>query len=326
MSDLLEEDLRETFAEHDARYDPAPALARLRARAYPSGVTRTRRLWLPVAALSSMVAAGIVAVVLVLSSGASVAYAGWTPMPTTPTPAALSAAVAKCRQTGQCVGRRVLTDARGPYVALIYLAGGQFSSFVTAGRNSSSGFSGPIPGAPGRAQLGAPSMATPIPPSDISAAAKREAEVARLTALQGELAAHRGSPSHLALRFHLPGLAQQLHGETGTQAIVDIKRRITEIMQHPATPAHPQISENRRSASDAGYALGRAGGDVSAVTFKFTNGKTVDTTVEHGWYFAWWPWTGFPTSARITTATGTLESPMPGKQCRQDPSNCAFVG
>jgi hypothetical protein len=50
--------------------------------------------------------------------------------------------------------------------------------------------------------------------------------------------------------------------------------------------------------------VGMAGRHVSAVTFDFTGGLTVDATVRDGWYFAWWPTLDNPTSVQITTTSG----------------------
>ncbi|HWE58604.1 MAG TPA: hypothetical protein VG228_02830 [Solirubrobacteraceae bacterium] len=50
--------------------------------------------------------------------------------------------------------------------------------------------------------------------------------------------------------------------------------------------------------------FGMAGNNVSAVTFDFTDGLTVDATVQNGWYFAWWPNLDHPTTVQITTSSG----------------------
>jgi hypothetical protein len=51
-----------------------------------------------------------------------------------------------------------------------------------------------------------------------------------------------------------------------------------------------------------------AGNNVSAVTFDFTDGPTVDATVHNGWYFAWWPNLDNPTSVQITTTSGQTQT------------------
>jgi hypothetical protein len=82
------------------------------------------------------------------------------------------------------------------------------------------------------------------------------------------------------------------------------------------------------------YAPGQAGSDVSAVTFKFANGKTVDASVKNGWYFAWWPWISTPTSVTVTTNSGTTTSRLSSSNaqsvavipgCRPGSSGCVFV-
>jgi hypothetical protein len=54
--------------------------------------------------------------------------------------------------------------------------------------------------------------------------------------------------------------------------------------------------------------FGMAGNDVSAVTFDFTDGLTVDATIQNGWYFAWWPTLDQPTSVQITTTSGQTQT------------------
>ena len=72
----------------------------------------------------------------------------------------------------------------------------------------------------------------------------------------------------------------------------------------------------------------RAGSGIAAVTFVFSDGSTVDATVENGWYFAWWPNLNQPTSVRATTRFGlTLSSPMPSAGCRPGSGACSlFAG
>lgn len=345
MNDLLEDSLRDIYAVYDASYDPTPALARLQAHAYRPRRSRRRRLWAAVGASGAALTGGAVTAVLLLSSGASVAYAGWTPVPTTPTPAALSAAIAQCKQAAshvldpalraavaqssadQCSGQPVLTDARGKYVAVLYAEGGQVNEYITANNGGGSSTGGSIPVAPGADQLSSPNLAGATPPqSESELAEKREREIANLQELATELQGFKGSPSQLALqKFHFAGLAEQIQGDTDAQAIAVVQQRVAAMLQR--LHGSPQTNTSQISAPDPfGDAYGRAGSDVSAVTFAFANGKTVEATVENGWYFAWWPWTGFPTSAQVTTASGTINSPMPGQQCTQQPSSCAFVG
>jgi hypothetical protein len=74
------------------------------------------------------------------------------------------------------------------------------------------------------------------------------------------------------------------------------------------------------------HVSGRAGRDVLAVTLVFPGNRTVQATIEHGWYFAWWPGSDWPpASVVVTTSSGTVRSPMPGKDCQARPRVCVFT-
>jgi hypothetical protein len=121
MSDLLEDDLREAFADRAARITPE-ASARLRAVDYHprSGRLSSRRARSALGALSLSGAAAVVGAVVLLGSSAAPAFAGWTSSPTTPLPGQLAAAQQHCTAGS---GTPVLTDTRGPYTASIYADG-----------------------------------------------------------------------------------------------------------------------------------------------------------------------------------------------------------
>lgn len=74
------------------------------------------------------------------------------------------------------------------------------------------------------------------------------------------------------------------------------------------------------------HLYGLAGTDISAVTFVFAKGVKVGATIQHGWYFAWWPSSDLPTSVRVTTKTGTvITSRMPwAGGCRPGTTGCLF--
>ena len=75
------------------------------------------------------------------------------------------------------------------------------------------------------------------------------------------------------------------------------------------------------------HVYGLAGRDISTVTFDFATGASVRATVTHGWYFAWWPGLDYPTSVRVTTASGALRvSRMPRAGCKPGRSACVFAG
>jgi len=121
MSDLLEDDLREAFADRAARITPE-ASARLRAADYHprSGRLSSRRARSALGALGLSGAAAVVGAVVLLGSNAAPAFAGWTSSPTTPLPGQLAAAQQHCTAGS---GTPVLTDTRGPYTASIYADG-----------------------------------------------------------------------------------------------------------------------------------------------------------------------------------------------------------
>ena len=87
------------------------------------------------------------------------------------------------------------------------------------------------------------------------------------------------------------------------------------------------LSSTGSATGSETWALGRTGHDVLAVTFVFKHRPAVSTRVKNGWYMAWWPGaiSTVPISVRVTTKTGTVDSPMPGPQCKAHPSSCAFT-
>jgi hypothetical protein len=115
------------------------------------------------------------------------------------------------------------------------------------------------------------------------------------------------------------------------------KRLVQELKHRPITRA-TFIQWARFNAGDGyGYwALGQAGSGITAVTFAFAGHKAVTATVEHGWYFAWWPWMSDPTSVTVKTSTGTVTAAMrnawpggygsrPYPVCKPGSNGCMFV-
>lgn len=116
MSDLLEHDLQEAFAERAARITPQ-ASDRLRAVDYrPRSRRRPARRVIGAVGLSGVAAAA--GAVVLLASSAAPAFAGWTARPTAPLRGQLAAANQACG-----AGTPVLTDTRGPFTAAIYANG-----------------------------------------------------------------------------------------------------------------------------------------------------------------------------------------------------------
>ena len=77
--------------------------------------------------------AGVIAVVLSLLSGATTAFAGWTPQPTTPSAAQLASTESYCASNVPWPGLPLkLVDARGPFTFVVY-SDGTSNDFCTTG-------------------------------------------------------------------------------------------------------------------------------------------------------------------------------------------------
>jgi hypothetical protein len=148
----LETDLRTALHERAARVHPSREL--LGADYRP----RTRRVW-PAVAISGGLATGaaVLTAALLLAGGASTAFAGWTPRPTTPTAGQLAAADAFCAKNVPFPGLPLkLTDTRGPFTFEVF-SDGSSNDFCTTGPSfvNASGLSTspPVTVPPGRLYL-----------------------------------------------------------------------------------------------------------------------------------------------------------------------------
>jgi hypothetical protein len=87
-----------------------------------------RGLWSAVAAGAVALSAAVAAVVVLLSAGAPAAYAGWTAVPASASPSAVTTAVHRCYRTagspGVVFGRPVLSETRGRSTAAVFVVGG----------------------------------------------------------------------------------------------------------------------------------------------------------------------------------------------------------
>lgn len=291
MSNTLEHEVRVALKERAASLRPEVLERLARIDYLPPSRQRprwlvSRRQW---PAGGAALAAGTLAAILLVSSGAPVAYAGWTPTPTKPTPAAVAATAAACNREGSRLsGQPVLTDARGKYTALIYVSGDRAHDCISDGSpdHSSSGFDNlRLKAPPGPDQLGLP--------------------------------ASYGASA--------PGFFRSVHPN---QPLPPQFQRLLQQVHNPTLRAMREATF--RSMVDSGTAsrlYGPAGSHISSVTFTFANGVAVDATVQHGWYFAWWPSFDYPTSVRVTTKSGaTITSPMPSRGCRPGTSCSLFAG
>jgi hypothetical protein len=277
VTDVLEQDLRAALAERAACMpDASDAIGRLRHVDYRSRHAPSRRrrrpawlpLWPALGGATAALGAGIATAIVLLSSGAAPALAGWTPVPTTPTPAALAKVTKACRWASgpllrrAMTGKLVLVDQRGRFIAELYTAGIYAGVCISGGRRDDTGGGGDTVvlhfyAAPGPDQLGMPD-----------------------------------------------------NGGGGTLGF---------------------DSSNPHQYGLVRHAFGLAGKNVRAVSFRFAGGSVVKATVEHGWYFAWWPNMNYPTSVRVRTTSGTIRSPMmptggQGRGCRFGARRCVWSG
>jgi hypothetical protein len=288
MSDTLEQDLRDIYAEDAQRYETTGAEARLSAINFGQRTNHRRKVGM-LGGVSVALAAGIAAVVVFVASGGSASLpplkgtsyslAGWKSVPTQNSAGLLRSATRVCDQSvaklayikaldprqhrrETAIGfiltkseiasvENILTDVRGKYVAVLALDDN--APYVCIDGN----------------RVG-----------------------------QG-LAIFRANT--------MPGTAQ-----TG--------------LLSPARVIHiggnTYASGTKVTGLEAGnHAYGRAGSDVTAVTFGFANGRTVDASVENGWYFAWWPWGSAPTSVQVKNSSGTSRSTT---SCQPGSTGCVY--
>lgn len=238
-----------------------------------------RRAWKVVRCAGGIVAAGLVTVLLLLSSGPTPAYAGWTAIPAAASPTAVSTALKTCgamsfgRNSGRSLPAPVLSEARGRYVAVVSVRHGQAAACVTDGPDnaSQSGF-----------------LAFPAAPAG---------QIAKPAMYGSNAPGFPGSrPQHLsALEKHM--IAELCAVGPDPNSCVTRNRRRARLYQGHVT-----------------VAFGRAGAGVTQVVFALPHRPTVTATVEHGWYFAWWPWTVWPSSARVKSDIGTFSTPVSSGQ------------
>jgi hypothetical protein len=120
MTDQLESHLRAALRERAARV-PATSSARLTRLDYHPRTRRVRRPQAIGALAGAAGAAGAAAAIFSLGTGASNAFAGWTPAPTPPSPAQLQAARLNCDGRSPIAGLPLkLSDTRGPFTFSVY--------------------------------------------------------------------------------------------------------------------------------------------------------------------------------------------------------------
>lgn len=246
-----------------------------RSREDPSLAGRRHRAWAVVGSASGLVAAGLATVLLLLSSGPTPAYAGWTATPAAASQAAVSTALKTCgamsfgRNSGRSLPAPVLSEARGRYVAVVSVYHGQATACVTDGPDGASQSGLTTFSLPAAGQIGAPDMYGSNAP---------------------------GFPG--SRMQHLDVFTKHLIAELCAGS-PKRKSCVTRSLQRA-----------RREQGHVTVAFGRAGAGVTQVMFELPHRPAVKATVEHGWYFAWWPWTVWPSTARVTNESGVARTPI----------------
>jgi hypothetical protein len=287
MTDALELELRAAMTERSQRAPVAEVVERLQQLEYPQTWRRVPlplrvRLWPILSTAGVALVAVIAAVILTASPATPVAYAGWTPVPTTPSPAQLAKATASCKfshslsRSGSPTlsGKPVLTDQRGKFTAAIYVIGTYVDDCLSDGNND-----------------GGTSLS---------------GNAIQLTSYA------RPGPDQLGLPV---GSGATLKGFLGGNPKEPLPPQWQRLLNSRFVKDHPGMRARLEAAFRADLAGGietneggLAGRDIATVTFVFADGTTVDATVHNGWYFAWWPSPYSPTSVRVTTTSGAHTS------------------
>jgi hypothetical protein len=288
MSDTLEQDLREMYAEDARRYETTGAEERLSGIDFRQRKNHHRNVGM-FAGVSVAIAAGIAAVVLLVVSGGSASLpplkgssyslAGWTSVPTSSSSGLLRSA------TRSCDG----TVARFAYVEAL--------SQKQRQRERTTGF---------------------ILPKSAIASVENV-----LTDVRDKYVAVVSLDDNASYVCIDGGRVQQ--GFTTSRDRGNLPYAQTGLLS-PARVVHfggvGYVNGTRVAGLEAGnHAYGRTGSGVTAVTFGFANGRTVGATVENGWYFAWWPWGSAPTSVQVKNSSGTFRSTT---SCQPGSSGCVY--
>jgi hypothetical protein len=274
MSDALEQELQAAFARGLSGVSPAITEYVCAIDYKPR---RRRRLAIPLAGGATAFAGAVVAVVLLLlSSGAPDAFAGWTAVPAAATTPELSQAESACG--GVSANEVLASEARGPYVAIAYTLNSSPWECVTRGKTVFLNQTTPDPPnafvSPGAGKVTLPDVTIR---KAFGTALKTQK---KLLARDGALNVEQGQPG----RNH-----QKL-------ASARVKVRKEEYAAATGPDSLTAVS-------------GAVGAGVSGVTLVLADGQRVEATVKSNWYTAWWPGVSshdaYPVSILVTTATGT---------------------
>lgn len=121
-------------------------------------------------------------------------------------------------------------------------------------------------------------------------------------------------PYTTVLLANADGRASCLNGPGFPRPAIGVGER-TAAGKWPAIAAG-QISEPTygfsRATGEQPYMTtsGRLGSGVSAVTLVLSDGRHIASSIENGWFLAWWPGSQRTIAAEVTTASGTHTQPL----------------
>jgi len=225
------------------------------------------------------VIAAVIVVLVLLSSGTTVAFAGWTPVPALVSTGALAQARNVC---GDVPSADVLaSEARGPFVAIVFDRAGAPWQCITRGSDVLLKQTTQYP-ARLYSIMPADKISTPSIVRQVYGSAKHK--LATLNAAEARL-------------IHTPGLRSK-----------HLARFI-----HEMSRLDSEIAIVDTGPESLTGVTGRAGPGVKSVRFVLADRQTVRATVQDGWYEAWWPGSAKPNSAtptrvRITSTAGPRSS------------------
>lgn len=280
MSDLIEDELRAAF-EHKARELPAEVNTRLNAFPYPQAGRRPVRWQLLTTGLAAAVAVVVVAVVS-LSSGTTVALAGWTAVPARVSGASLAAAREACENVKST--QVLAAESRGPFVAIVFIRAAAPWQCITRGSRvllkQTTRYPARLYSTVPAGKITTPSLVQHA----YAASAKRR--IVELNKAEGRILRDR--------RHH------RSHFQRDVRETAKLGREIEAVRTGPKA----LIS-----------LTGTAGKGVTGIQFVLADGQTVSATVQDGWYEAWWPGSSneaatYAVGVKVTTLSGTRSSKM----------------
>lgn len=234
----------------------------------PLPIRGRRRTWALAGTAGSVLAGAAAAAALLLSSGAAPAYAGWSATPAAANPVAVRTALRTCG--AMTFGANSHLSLAAPVLSE---ARGRYVAVISLHHGQATACVTDGPGEASQSGLtpvaapGAGQVSTPV--------------------MYGSNAPGFPGAKLTELSPFQRSLLTRLYRGLGRRDLARARRRMLA------------------DSGEITVAFGRAGAGVTSVLVDFGRRATVRATVEHGWYFAWWPWRGWPLSLVVTNPSGT---------------------